>query len=55
MNPRDVAKVILDNICYDNLNVADIVIVKKGKVRQAKLGFLRKIVGQYKIKERGLE
>ena len=36
-------------------NVADIVIVKKGKVRQAKLGFLRKIVGQYKIKERGLE
>ena len=36
-------------------NVADIVIVKKGKVRQAKLGFLREKVGQYKIKERGLE
>ena len=36
-------------------NVANIVIVKKGKVRQAKLGFLREKVGQYKIKERGLE
>ena len=34
-------------------NVANIVVVKKGKVRRAKLGFLRNIVGQYKIKERG--
>lgn len=29
MNPTDVAKVILDNISYDNLNVADIVIERK--------------------------
>lgn len=34
-------------------NVANIVVVKKGKVRRAKLGFLRNIVGQYRIKERG--
>ena len=36
-------------------NIADIVVTKKGKVRRAKLGFLRNIVGQYKIKERGIE
>lgn len=36
-------------------NIADIVVTKKGKVRRAKLGFLRNIVGQYKIKERGQE
>ena len=29
MNPSDVAKVIMDNICYDNLNVADIMIERK--------------------------
>ena len=29
MNPKDVAKVILDNISYENLNVADIVIERK--------------------------
>ena len=29
MNPADVAKVILDNISYENLNVADIVIERK--------------------------
>lgn len=34
-------------------NIASIEIVKKGKVRRAKLNFLKKIVGQYKIKERG--
>ena len=31
------------------------VVVKKGKVRRAKLNFLRNIVGQYRIKERGQE
>ena len=30
-----------------------IVVVRKGKVRRAKLTFLRNYVGQYKIKERG--
>lgn len=34
-------------------NIATIAIIKKGKVRRAKLGFLRNIVGQYRIKERG--
>lgn len=29
-----------------------ITVVRKGKVRRAKLTFLRKIVGQYRIKER---
>ena len=33
-------------------NVADIVIVKKGKVRQAKLGYIRKSSKTPKIKER---
>ena len=33
--------------------VALITVVKKGKVRRAKLNFLRNITGQYKIKERG--
>lgn len=33
--------------------IADIVVVRKGKVRRAKLTFLRGMVGQYRIKERG--
>lgn len=33
--------------------VAGITVVKKGKVRRAKLTFLRNVVGQFKIKERG--
>ena len=33
--------------------VANIVVIKKGKVRRAKLTFIRNLVGQYKIKERG--
>lgn len=32
-------------------SIANIVVVKKGKVRRAKLNFLRNIVGQYRIKE----
>lgn len=32
--------------------LAGITVVRKGKVRQAKLGFLRNLVGQYRIKER---
>lgn len=32
--------------------VANITVVRKGKVRRAKLTFLRKVVGQYKIEER---
>ncbi len=32
--------------------IAGITVVKKGKVRRAKLTFLRGLVGQYKIKER---
>lgn len=32
--------------------IAAITVVKKGKVRRAKLNFLRNKVGQYKIKER---
>lgn len=32
--------------------LAAITVVRKGKVRQAKLGFLRGLVGQYRIKER---
>ena len=32
--------------------IAAITVVKKGKVRRAKLNFLRGIVGQFKIKER---
>lgn len=35
--------------------IANIVLIKKGKVRRAKLNFLRNMVGQYKIKERGRE
>jgi large subunit ribosomal protein L19 len=30
-----------------------ITVVRKGKVRRAKLNFLKNVVGQYKIKERG--
>ncbi len=33
--------------------IAGITVVKKGKVRRAKLTFLRDVVGQFKIKERG--
>lgn len=33
--------------------VAGITVVKKGKVRRAKLTFLRNVVGQFRIKERG--
>ena len=29
MNPADVAKVIMDNISYDSLNIADIMIERK--------------------------
>ena len=36
-------------------SIANIVVVKKVKVRRAKLNFLRNIVGQYRIKERGQE
>lgn len=36
-------------------SIAKIEVVKKGKVRRAKLTFLRNIVGQYRIKERGQE
>lgn len=32
--------------------IAAITVVRKGKVRRAKLTFLRKVVGQYKIEER---
>lgn len=35
--------------------IAGITVIKKGKVRRAKLNFLRNIVGQYRIKERGQE
>ncbi len=33
--------------------IAGITVVRKGKVRRAKLTFLRGMVGQYRIKERG--
>ena len=33
--------------------IAQITVVRKGKVRRAKLNFLKDYVGQYKIKERG--
>ncbi len=33
--------------------ISKIVIVKQGKVRRAKLNFLRNFVGQYRIEERG--
>ena len=33
--------------------IANIEVVKKGKVRRAKLNILRNVVGQYRIKERG--
>lgn len=33
--------------------IAGITVVKKGKVRRAKLTFLRHVVGQFRIKERG--
>lgn len=32
--------------------IAGLTVVKKGKVRRAKLNFLKGLVGQYKIKER---
>jgi len=33
--------------------VANIELLRKGKVRHAKLNFLKNVVGQYRIKERG--
>ena len=33
--------------------IASIEVVRKGKVRRAKLGFLKNYVGQYRIKEKG--
>ncbi len=33
--------------------IASITVIKKGKVRRAKLTFLRNVVGQFRIKERG--
>ncbi len=33
--------------------LAKIEVIKKGKVRRAKLTFLKNVVGQYRIKERG--
>ena len=33
--------------------IASIEVIKKGKVRRAKLNFLRDVVGHYRIKERG--
>lgn len=33
--------------------IAGITVVRRGKVRRAKLNFLRGMVGQYRIKERG--
>jgi len=33
--------------------IANMTVVKKGKVRRAKLNFLRNYKGQYRIKERG--
>ncbi len=35
--------------------IAGITVIKKGKVRRAKLNFLKNVVGQYRIKERGQE
>ena len=35
--------------------VDKITVVRKGKVRRAKLNFLKNMVGQYRIKERGLQ
>jgi len=32
--------------------IAAITVIKKGKVRRAKLNFLRNLIGQFKIKER---
>ena len=33
--------------------IDSITVIKKGKVRRAKLNFLKNMVGQYRIKERG--
>ena len=35
--------------------IASIEVLRKGKVRRAKLNFLKNKVGQYKIKERGIK
>ena len=35
--------------------LANITVVRRGKVRRAKLNFLRDYVGQYRIKERGIK
>ena len=34
-------------------NVEKVEVIRRGKVRRAKLNFLRNVVGQYRIKERG--
>ena len=34
-------------------SIAKITVIRKGKVRRAKLNFLKNIIGQFKIKERG--
>ena len=40
------------NFPVNSPKIANIEVVKKGKVRRAKLTFLRDVKGQYKIKER---
>ena len=56
MNPTllDGDIMILNEIGYhlNGVKRFDIVVVKTGKVRRAKLTFLRKLVGQYKVEER---
>lgn len=39
-------------IPFNSPKIAAITVVRKGKVRQAKLGYIRKLVGQPRIKER---
>ncbi len=39
-------------IPFNSPKIATITVVRKGKVRQAKLGYIRKLVGQPRIKER---
>lgn len=39
-------------IPFNSPKIAAITVVRKGKVRQAKLGYVRKLVGQPRIKER---
>ena len=37
---------------YSSPNIDNVTVIRKGKVRQAKLGYLRNIVGTPRIKER---